>query len=47
MGLCRELGITLEQGFEMTTTEIQLWAAYFTIEQEKIKESIKNDRRSN
>jgi hypothetical protein len=47
MGLCRELGKTLEEGLEMSVLEFQLWAAYFKLEQDKQKEIKDNGRRSN
>jgi len=38
MTICRELGITLEQGLDMPESHFQLWQAYFNLERESIKE---------
>lgn len=46
MGVCRELGITLQQGLEMSAYELKCWAAFFSIEEQRMKEITKNGRRS-
>jgi hypothetical protein len=46
MGVCRELGKTLAEGFEMSILEIKLWAAFFKIDAERTKERLNRDRRS-
>jgi hypothetical protein len=35
--LGKDLGLTLEQVFDMTTVEFQTWAAFYTWEQKEIK----------
>lgn len=47
MMICRELGLTLQQGMELSVFEIQCWAAYFSLEQEQLKEQTKNVGRNN
>ena len=34
MRVCKELGLTLEQGFELTELELKLWFAFFKMEKE-------------
>lgn len=46
MGLCRELGITLAQGLEMSAYELKCWAVFFRMEEQRMKEITKNGRRS-
>jgi hypothetical protein len=40
MGVCRELGMTLKEGMEMSVFEIKCWAAFFKIDGEKQRESM-------
>ena len=47
MMICRELGLTLQQGMELSVFEIKCWAAYFSIEQQELKEHIKHGGKNN
>jgi hypothetical protein len=47
MQVCREIGITLEQGMNLSQFELKCWAAFFRIEQERNKELLKNGRHRN
>lgn len=38
MFVCKELGLTLQQGMDMSVLELKCWAAFFEIESEKTKE---------
>lgn len=40
MQLCKELGLTLQQGFELSSYELKCWAAFFRIENERTREMI-------
>lgn len=42
--LGKDLGLTLEQVFEMTTAEFQTWAAFYTHEAKEMKKEA-NKRR--
>lgn len=43
--LGKDLGLTLEQVFEMTVTEFQTWAAFYSWEAQEIKKSSERNRR--
>lgn len=46
MRICRDLGLTLEQGMEMSQLEFKLWVAYYTMEhKEQKKVEAQNGRR--
>ena len=45
MRLCRDLGLTLEQGMEMSVLEFKLWAAYYTLENKEQKKQEKRHGR--
>lgn len=45
MSVCRELGKTLAEGLEMSAYELKCWAAFFRMEEAKMKER-KNGGRS-
>ena len=47
MGVCRELGITLAQGMEMSVYELKCWAGFFKLENERAKEQMNNGGRRN
>lgn len=38
--LGKDLGLTLEQVFEMTVTEFQTWAAFYSWEARELKKSM-------
>jgi len=42
--LARDLGLTLEQIFEMSVAEFQTWAAYYSIEAREIKKQNQRSR---
>jgi hypothetical protein len=42
--LGKDLGLTLEQVFEMTVTEFQTWAAFYTWEAREIKKQSEKRR---
>lgn len=46
MGVCRELGKTLAEGMEMSAYELKCWAAFFRMEEAKMKERTRNGGRS-
>lgn len=46
MSVCRELGITLKEGMEMTVFELKLWAAFFKLENERQKEYMSKSKRT-
>lgn len=46
MGVCRELGITLAQGMEMTVFELKCWAGFFKLENDRQKEQMNSGRRN-
>lgn len=42
--LGKDLGLTLEQVFDMTVTEFQTWAAFYTWEAKEIKKANSKQR---
>lgn len=46
MSLCRELGITLSEGMNMTVFELKCWAAFFKIDNQRTKEQMNRGRRN-
>lgn len=42
--LAKDLGLTLEQVFEMTTVEFRTWAAFYTWESKEIKKAQQKSR---
>jgi hypothetical protein len=42
--LGKDLGLTLEQVFDMTTVEFQTWVAFYTWEQKEIKKQNNRSR---
>jgi hypothetical protein len=44
MQVCRELGITLKQGFEMSVFELKCWAAFFKIENDRQKQEMNKNK---
>ena len=47
MQVCKELGMTLQQGMDMSVFELKCWASFFKIEAERTKEQMKNGRHRN
>jgi hypothetical protein len=39
--LGKDLGLTLDQVMEMTTTEFMMWAAFYKLEAEETKKAMK------
>ena len=46
MKIAKELGKSLEEVFEFSVLEINLWTAYFKLEQEAIKNATDKHRHS-
>jgi hypothetical protein len=44
MQVCKELGMTVAQGLEMSVLELKLWAAFFKIETERTEKAIQRSR---
>jgi hypothetical protein len=42
--LGKDLGLTLEQVFEMTVDEFQTWAAFYTLESKEMKKASQRSR---
>jgi len=40
MQICKELGLTLQQGMELSVFEIKLWVAYFNQVNDMQRESL-------
>lgn len=46
MVVCRELGMTLEQGLSLSVYELKCWAAFFSVEKQRSKEKTNGRRNS-
>lgn len=46
MAVCRELGMSLAQGMTMSAYELKCWAAFFRMEEAKMKERTRHGGRS-
>jgi len=45
MRVCKDLGLTLEQGMEMSVLEFKLWVAFYNLEQKEAKGQMQDGRR--